>query len=80
MRISDRSGTDFDGAKIKLTDQFDRIPIGRYFEPCEAISIVNECMKQYNFTIYSKVPAFLLVTDIAGLVQGASEGKVWLIC
>ena len=24
----------------------------------------------------SKVPAFLLVTDIAGLVQGASEGKV----
>ena len=29
--------------------------------------------------IFSKVPAFLLVTDIAGLVQGASEGKVWII-
>ena len=26
--------------------------------------------------IYSKVPAFLHVTDIAGLVQGAHEGQV----
>ena len=32
----------------------------------------------YNFNyyfLYSKVPAFLHVTDIAGLVQGAHEGQ-----
>ena len=34
---------------------------------------------QFSLQIFSKVPAFLLVTDIAGLVQGASEGKVWLM-
>ncbi len=34
MRISDRSRTDFDRAKIKLTGHFDHGPIGRYFEPC----------------------------------------------
>ncbi len=34
MRISDRSRTDFDRAKIKLTGHFDRRPISRYFEPC----------------------------------------------
>lgn len=28
-----------------------------------------------NFLYYSKVPAFLNVTDIAGLVKGAHEGK-----
>ena len=34
MRINDRSKTDFDRAKIKLTGHFDRRPTGRYFEPC----------------------------------------------
>jgi hypothetical protein len=34
MSISDRSKTDFDRAKIKLTGHFDRRPIGRYIEPC----------------------------------------------
>ncbi len=33
-RISDRSRTDFDRAKIKLTGHFDRRTIGRCFEPC----------------------------------------------
>ena len=33
MRINDRSKTDFDRAKIKLTGHFDRRPTGRYFEP-----------------------------------------------
>ena len=33
MRISERSRTDFDKAKIKLTGHFDRRPISRYFEP-----------------------------------------------
>ena len=33
MSISDRSKTDFDRAKIKLTGHFDRRPIGRYIEP-----------------------------------------------
>ena len=28
------------------------------------------------YFLYSKVPAFLHVTDIAGLVQGAHEGQV----
>ena len=35
MRINDRSKTDFDRAKIKLTGHFDRRPTGRYFEPCD---------------------------------------------
>ena len=35
MRINDRSKTDFDRAKIKLTGHFDLRPTGRYFEPCE---------------------------------------------
>ena len=34
MRINDRSKTDFDRAKIKLTGHFDRRTTGRYFEPC----------------------------------------------
>ena len=34
MRINDRSKTDFDRAKIKLTGHFDRRPTGRYFEAC----------------------------------------------
>ena len=34
MRVNDRSKTDFDRAKIKLTGHFDRRPTGRYFEPC----------------------------------------------
>ena len=33
MRVNDRSKTDFDRAKIKLTGHFDRRPTGRYFEP-----------------------------------------------
>ena len=33
MRINDRSKTDFDRAKIKVTGHFDRRPTGRYFEP-----------------------------------------------
>ena len=33
MRINDRSKTDFDRAKIRLTGHFDRRPTGRYFEP-----------------------------------------------
>ena len=28
------------------------------------------------FYFYSKVPAFLNITDIAGLVAGANEGQV----
>ena len=32
MRISERSRTDFDRAKIKLTGHFDRRPISRYFD------------------------------------------------
>ncbi len=41
MRISDRSGTDFDTAKIKLTGHFDRRPVGRYFEPCKVSILAN---------------------------------------
>ena len=33
MRVNDRSKTDFDRAKIKLTGHFDRRPTDRYFEP-----------------------------------------------
>ena len=33
MHINDRSKTDFDRAKIKLTGHFDRRPTGRYIEP-----------------------------------------------
>ena len=33
MHIIERSRTDFDRAKIKLTDHFDRRPVGRFFEP-----------------------------------------------
>ena len=33
MHINDRSKTDFDRAKIKLTGHFDWRPTGRYFEP-----------------------------------------------
>ena len=33
VSISDRSKTDFDRAKIKLTGHFDRRPISRYIEP-----------------------------------------------
>ena len=41
MRINDRSKTDFDRAKIKLTGHFDRRPTGRYFEPCSYFSLPN---------------------------------------
>ena len=40
MRINDRSKTEFDRAKIKLTGHFDRRPTRRYFEPC-SISIMT---------------------------------------
>ena len=33
MCISDRSKTDFDRAKMKLTGHLDRTHFGRYFEP-----------------------------------------------
>ena len=40
MRINDRSKTDFDRAKIKLTGHFDRRPTGRYFEPWTILSVL----------------------------------------
>jgi hypothetical protein len=39
MRISDRSRTDFERAKIKLTVHFDHRPIHRYFEPCYIVMV-----------------------------------------
>ena len=47
MRINDRSKTDFDRAKIKLTGHFDRRPIGRYFEPCVSHIIIWPRKKHY---------------------------------
>ena len=35
MYIRDRSKTELDQAKIKLTGHFDRRHFGRYFEPCK---------------------------------------------
>ena len=45
MRINDRSKTDFDRAKIKLTGHFDRRPTGRYFEPCKTHATGTSCEK-----------------------------------
>ena len=42
MRINDRSKTDFDRAKIKLTGHFDPRPTGRYFEPWVYIKTKGE--------------------------------------
>ena len=53
MRINDRSKTDFDRAKIKLTGHFDRRPTGRYFEPCYVYQLYG-CLDLIvsNFRVY----------------------------
>ena len=40
------------------------------FISCSSLSLILLCF------VSSKVPAFLNVTDIAGLVKGASNGEV----
>ena len=54
MRTNDRSKTDFDRAKIKLTGHFDRRPTGRYFEPWLSLT-ENESELSNCFSINEQV-------------------------
>ena len=47
MRISDRSRTDFDRAKIKLTGHFDR----QLFTPLRSMSVSRLFFSYLNFTM-----------------------------
>ena len=58
MRINDRSKSDFDRAKIKLTGHFDRRPTGRYFEPCKYPHASFVCKLQVRFFLSCRFQSF----------------------
>ena len=58
MRINDRSKTDFDRAKIKLTGHFDRRPTGRYFEPCIIYNIITYKDFLLMFTLIAQLHTY----------------------
>ena len=72
MRINDRSKTDFDRAKIKLTGHFDRRPTGRYFEPCK-----NKNFKEFSYNFQRNVlsETHLDKYDIEHNLHKALEGS-----
>ena len=62
VSISDRSKTDFDRAKIKLTGHFDRRPISRYIEPCLYDYICNR--KNYYIMQLNYIYIYFLLPKI----------------
>ena len=61
MRISDRSRTDFDTAKIKLTGHFDRRPVGRYPQPRLNRACISQLARYLSSVLCLDVFALYLV-------------------
>ena len=76
MRINDRSKSDFDRAKIKLTGHFDRRPTGRYFEPCKYPHASFVCKLQVRFFLSCRFQSF---QSLFGSVFARFDHKIQLI-